>query len=287
VALILSIQIRDESRLLQELEDSSHALLFGLAALFLLPGRKAGWRVYIAVAIATIALGICSEFMQGIGGKDAEIGDVFRDAAGATIFLGIAAAYQRKCSAWMRRLITIVGLAVMVSIFSSPLLTASAIIDRWHKFPVITDFSSPLSVRLCSASNAQFYRICVRMKFAALIKFSAKAPSSAFAVNGPFPDWSSYKSLVFRVDSELPNPITLNLRIHDAQHNNDYSDRYNAELLIRPGRNDIKIPLQAIERSPAKRRMDMKAMRTIALFVVQPEESFELLIDEFRLEEKN
>jgi hypothetical protein len=285
--MILSIQIRDESRLLQELEDSSHALLFGMAALVLLPDRKAGWRIYVAAAIATIALGIGSEVMQGIEGKDAEIGDVFRDAAGTAVFLGIAAAYQHKCSAWMRRLITLVSLAVMASIFSPPLLTASAIIDRWHKFPVIADFSSPLNTRLCSASNAQFYRICVRVRFAALIKFNRKAPSSAFIINGPFPDWSSYKSLAFRVDSELPCPIALNLRIHDSQHNNDYSDRYNAELQIKPGRNDIKISLKAIERSPAKRRMDMKAIRAIVLFVAQPEQSFELIIDEFRLEEKN
>jgi hypothetical protein len=253
----------------------------------LLPDRKAGWRVYVAAAIATIALGIGSELMQGIEGKDAEIGDVFRDAAGTAVFLGIVAAYQHKCSTWMHRLITLVSLAVMVSIFSPPLLTASAIIDRWHKFPVIADFSSPLNARLCSASNAQFYHICVRARFAALIKFNKKPPSSAFAVNGPFPDWSSYKSLGFRVDSELPYPITLNLRIHDAQHNNDYNDRYNAELQIKPGRNNISIPLEAIARSPAKRHMNMKAIRAIVLFVVQPEENFELLIDEFRLEEKN
>jgi hypothetical protein len=287
VAFILSIQIRNESRLLQELEDSSHALLFGLAALLLLPDRKAGWRVYATVAIAAIALGICTELLQWIEGKDAELGDVFRDMAGTAVFLGIAAAFQHKCATRMRRLTVLVSLAVMVSIFSQPLLTASAIIHRWHNFPVIADFGSPLDARFCSTSNAQFRRISLRERVVRRIEFNKKAQSSAFAINGPFPDWSGYKNLSFRVDSELPDPIRLNIRIHDAQHNNDYSDRYNAELLIKPGRNEIRIPLQAIEQSPAKRRMDMNSIRAIVLFVAQPNENFSLLLDDFRLEEKN
>jgi hypothetical protein len=224
--------------------------------------------------------------MQATEGKDAEIGDVVRDAAGIAVFLGIAAALQHQCASWMRRISVLTGIGVMISIFSPPLLTASAIASRWHKFPVIADFGSPLSIRLCSATNAQFLRVCVRTGFAALVKFNRKAPSSAFAVNGPFPDWSNYKNLAFRVGSPLSAPITLNLRIHDAQHNNDYGDRYNAEVQIKPGRNEIKIPLHAIEQAPAKRRMDMNSIRSIVLFVVRPEEDFELTIDEFRLEEK-
>ena len=283
-ALILSIQIQDESRLLQELEDSSHVLIFGLASLFLLPDRKAGWRVYLTVAVAVTVLGICTELMQGMEGKDAELGDVFRDAVGAAVFLAITGAYHHKCAAWMRRLIVLVSIAVILSIFSPPILTTSAIGYRWYRFPVIADFRSPLDTRLCSASNAHILRVCVRTRFAVLIKFNKEAPFSTFAINGPFPDWSGYKSLCFRVSSDLPHPILLNLRIHDAQHNNEFDDRYNAELQIKPGRNDIKIPVQAIEQSPVKRRMDMRAIRAIVLFTGKPEENLNLIVDDFHLE---
>jgi VanZ family protein len=284
VALVLSIQLHNESRLLQELEDSGHALLFGMAAFVLLPDRRAGWRVYVTVAIAATALGIGTELMQWIEGKDAEIADVLRDAAGTAVFLGIAAALQHQRSSWMRRLTIPAGLAVMVSIFLPPLVTASAIAYRWHKFPVIADFTSPLDTRFCTASNAQFRRTSSKDRLAAQIEFGKKSSSSAFVINGPFPDWSGYKSLCFRVDSDLRDTIRVNLRIHDAQHNNDYDDRYNAELLINPGRNEIKIPMQSIERAPAHRRMNMASIRAIVLFVAQPRESFSLLVDDFRLE---
>ena len=284
VALICSIQIRKESRLLQELEDSGHGLLFGLAAISLLPDRKAGWRIYAAVAIAATILGIAVELVQWIAGKDAEVGDVFRDAAGAAVFLGVAWAFQNEYSARMRRLVVLAGIAIMASIFSPPLLTASAIIARWHKFPVIADFSSSLDTRLCSASNARFRRIYLKKRFAGLVEFNKRAQFSAFAIIGPFPDWSRYKYLAFRVDSDKSKPIHLYLRINDAEHNNDYADRYNAQLLILPGGNDIRIPLEAIKRSPGKRQMNMKAIHAIVLFVMQPEESFPLVIDDFRLE---
>ena len=68
VLLILSFRLADEPRLLQELEDSGHILLFGIVSLFMLRDRKARWKSYMLAGLATTGLGIGTELMQGVEG---------------------------------------------------------------------------------------------------------------------------------------------------------------------------------------------------------------------------
>jgi VanZ family protein len=280
---VLSVRIPDESRLLQELENSGHALLFGGVAVLLLRERKAGLRSYVGAALLTTGLGIATELMQWVEGRDAEIMDVLRDAAGAVAFLGVAWTLLHDVTRGRRFLVLAGASFVLLVDVAPPAMTATALAQRWHRFPVIADFESAIGTRFCSAGNAQLAVVPVPGGHAAQVTFRP-AEYSGFAIEGPFPDWTGYRNLVFRATSGQVEDVRLNLRIHDARHNNEYRDRYNVELRIRPGVNEIRIPLDRVEGAPQTRGMDLKAIRAIGVFVVRPARRFDLWFDDFRLE---
>ena len=284
-AVILSISIPHESKFLQELENAGHALLFGVVAIVMLKDRKAGRGAYFRTFFAATLLGVGTELMQSFEGRDAEVLDVVRDALGAAAFLGFTWTLRHGERAPRRFLIRMAALGIIVVVFWQPISTGAAFVQRWHSFPMIADFHSQLQARFCSTGNARL-EICPApweaTEYAAKVTFEP-AHYSGFSISGPWPDWSTLREFDFTVYSGLPDPVSLNLRIHDAHHNNQYRDRFNKELEINPGLNFVKIPLTLVEKSPSGRRMDLARIRGIGLFVVKPANPFDLFLSDFKL----
>jgi hypothetical protein len=63
-----------------------------------------------------------------------------------------------------------------------------------------------------------------------------------------------------------------------------FTDRYNRELLIHPGYNEIRIPLEEIEDAPANRQLDLSSIHIIHLFIIEPQQPMILYIDDLSLE---
>jgi len=61
--------------------------------------------------------------------------------------------------------------------------------------------------------------------------------------------WAEGNTLVFDVYNDSQRTREMALRIHDRDHNNDYQDRYNMKLSVKPGINTYKIPIQTIRSS--------------------------------------
>jgi hypothetical protein len=284
--LILSFRLADEPRLLQELEDSGHVLLFGIVSLFVLRDWKAGWKSYVAAGLLTISFGICTELMQGVEGGDAEVLDVVRDGLGAIAFLGCAWTFRHRETRKWNLLIRLGAFLMVLGSFVTPCLTVVALAHRWEEFPAIADFGSSLDSRFCSATNARFEiasPLGQSQMHAVRVTFQP-APYSGFAVHGPWPDWTNHRELCFTVYSQLSEIVSLNLRIHDVGHDRRYQDRFNKELSIQPGLSKVSIPLTAVERAPTGRQMELRRIRTIGLFVMEPSNSFDLYFSGFRLE---
>jgi hypothetical protein len=284
--LILSFRLADEPRLLQELEDSGHVLLFGIVSLFVLRDWKAGWKSYVLAGLATTALGIGTELVQWVEGGDADVYDVLRDGLGAAAFLGFAwTYYHRETNKW-NLLIRLGAFLIVLGSFVTPCLTAVALAHRWEEFPAIADFGFSLESRFCSATNARFEVASPpgQSRMHAVRVTFQPAPYSGFAVHGPWPDWTDHRELSFTVYSQLSEDVSLNLRIHDVEHDKRYQDRFNKELSIQPGLSKVSIPLTAVERAPKGRLMELRRIRTIGLFVIKRSESFDLYFSEFRLE---
>ena len=88
------------------------------------------------------------------------------------------------------------------------------------------------------------------------------------------PDWRGYKKLNFVLYAELDAPVDLELRVHDKQHSQEYSDRFNHSFSLHSGINRVEIPLDDIKHAPVTREMEMQAIQGIILFAPDLERPF-------------
>ena len=87
-----------------------------------------------------------------------------------------------------------------------------------------------------------------------------------------YPDWQGYTDLVLDVVNPESTDIKVTLRIHDrlhAQHAFAFNDRFNRQILIKPGKQRIVIALADIKNAPATRQMDMRHIQDLSLFTIQ------------------
>ena len=304
--LIASILLRGPGRTLLAAAawDAGHVPLFALFAVAVLGvsrsvDRGRVWprsRHYLLALLVTIVAGGAVEALQALGARDASLGDLARDAAGGAAALLLAWARDLRAAGGSQRKRAHPGPAVLLALVLlgvglAPLaVTALAYVQRDAAFPVICDFEARWEERFIIGRDAELDREeppngwpGARGDRAARLTFlPAKYP--ALLVREPYPDWTGYDRLVFGVYSELEGEIELALRIHDAAHENDYHDRFNRMLAIPPGASRIEIALEEVRHAPREREMDLARIRNLALFAIEPSDSFSVFLDGFRLE---
>jgi hypothetical protein len=96
-------------------------------------------------------------------------------------------------------------------------------------------------------------------------------------------DWRGYKNFCFDVYSVQDDDIFLEIRIDDRDDAPDYSERYNDKLLIRTGANTVCLPCDSLVTSGTKRKMSLKNIFLIDLFMTKPDKKIILYFDYFRL----
>lgn len=97
-------------------------------------------------------------------------------------------------------------------------------------------------------------------------------------------DWRGYAALSFWVFLEGDAPVPAVLRIDDLHHRDDYGQRANIPLVMEPGENRLRFPIEIIENDPAKRRLRLDEMFRIILFLPNSDRRVVLYLDDFRLE---
>jgi hypothetical protein len=97
------------------------------------------------------------------------------------------------------------------------------------------------------------------------------------------PDWFGRRALVFDAHNPEAAPLPLEVRIDDRE-SPDYEDRFNASYTLAPGGNRVSIPLAALRTSGTKRPLRLGRIRTVALFLANPEERHTLFLDRVVLE---
>jgi hypothetical protein len=162
--------------------------------------------------------------------------------------------------------------------------------DRALRFPSLCQFSTGWEMRFVKAADSELLVVVppVGWKKSAedlvgqVVFHPKKYPG--IRVEEPYPDWRGYTTLQLDIFSERPMTQSLAIRIDDAHHNNEHSDRFSKRLTISPGLNHIQIPLDDIRTAPVGREMDLSSIRRVLLFAVNPPEEFTLYLDNIRLE---
>ncbi|MBA3612953.1 MAG: hypothetical protein H0W49_08580 [Nitrospirales bacterium] len=249
--------------------------------------------------MGVVVLGALTEWVQSFSStRFAEWSDLLRDVLGTVGALGFFMTYDPnltgRAAIWRlapRKQLVHAGVGLLVVIALSPVLFWSyAYWDRAVRFPSLVQFSSSWEMMFVKGRDSALQIVPSplgwgkpRVDTVGHVVFYPKH-YPGIRLKEPYPDWRGFSRFHFEVYSELPRVQSLVIGIHDAQHNNDYADRFNRVITISPGLNHINIPLDDIRHAPVGRELDLRAIKAIRLFAISPPEEFSLYVDNFRLE---
>lgn len=305
--VLLWIPVPSPTILLKAFYDFCHVPLFGGVAIILLYmarqlGEPRGWSVgrqYGLAFIGAVVLGALTEGVQFFSStRFAEWSDLLLDVLGAVGALGLSLTYDPRFTGpgarWRvdpRKQLVHAGVGLLVVVALSPVLVWSyAYWDRAARFPSLVQFSSAWEMKFVKGRESVVQIVPPplswgkpRVDTVGHVVFYLKH-YPGIRLEEPYPDWRGFSRFHFEVYSELPKARPLNVRIDDAHHNNDYTDRFNRVITILPGLNHIHIPLDDIRHAPVGRELDLSAIKNVRLFAINPPEEFSLYVDNIRLE---
>lgn len=239
----------------REAFNCSHPLLFAVLAFVIYRQIKTTkyfsnfFVIYFIVLLVGASLGALTELLQNFVQRDASLHDFYGDVLGLLAGLCLIAAIELKAIQHKKLVIVL-----LITLSSGLILTGVSPLIRlsWHyvekhnAFPVILNFDAGWSESFIRFNRGEYPGI---------------------SIIEPESDWSGYHALRLDVFSTAENAILLTIRVHDDKHNQDFSDRFNMKLQIRPGMNRVEIPLSQIVSGPDSRQLDLANVAGIGLFV--------------------
>jgi len=97
-------------------------------------------------------------------------------------------------------------------------------------------------------------------------------------------DWHHYKKLCFDIYNPEKHSIRINIRIDDSNNALRYEDRYNKSFILKPGMNRMLISLNTLLTSVTGKKINLKSICKLIIFMHKPELKAVLYIDYLRLE---
>jgi len=250
------------------IENTAHPLIFWwLTARLLLVVRSrlsstvAAYPVTFALAVA---LGLATEYLQSLVGRDASLEDARNDVIGAVFALAIQARRDLHPATYRRwrAAATVMAMAIAAVAIMPLAWTCAAYIWRWQSFPVLWSADAPLARRFAYWKQDAY-------------------PGLVLAE--PARDWRGYRSLQFRIRA-LGNNTEIRIRVHDQRHNQQFLDRFNTAFLLPDTQpRVITIPLDAIMHGPAMRPLDLSAVKGVIVFQEGRGEALRFDVGEIRL----
>ena len=299
-------------RLWWALSDALHAPAFALLAMLVMatlpaigrrdpqnsgrrrPARTALARYGVALAVTAVIAAV-AEGSQAIGPRIESLADWRRDLIGAVAGLLLHASIGRRARAapgawrallWSGRLALI---AVLLMGFVPVARWGHAYLRRDLAFPVLGAFDAAWETLLWRPRGGALDLVASPpgwprgggSRVARIRLEPGRYPGVSLA--DPYADWTGYEALELSLYSPDPRPITLWLRIHDAEHQETYSDRYNARFEVGPGYRTLRVPLDDVRKGPRERELDLSRVAGMALFVAALKEPQVLYLDDVRL----
>lgn len=240
--------------LVNEIQDAGHAPAFALMtlALFALLRRRfpaPAAQPWLICAIIMPALGVLTEWLQSITGRDASWTDLRSDVLGTSFALLVVAMREQRtrpgASMW-RALMPSAALLLAVLAFVPLAWTVAAYLARAQASPVIWSEDSRMLKRFSHEYTGRW---------------------SGLAIDEVLPDWRGFGTLVVTVRNLANTPQDVAVRVHDLTHDNSYEDRFQRSTRLEPEeRRRLRFSLDEIREAPQGRAMDLQRMRSIIIF---------------------
>ena len=280
VLLFIRNPFESHDRLNQALWNTGHLFFFAFAGWLLLSqtaiGRR-GWLAMLTISLLfSLLFGGAIEVAQYRIGRYMEWQDLLTDLLGG--LLGFVAALFCQ-SSQQRPALLKTNLRISASMGLIFLLAFYPVfyilLDDYRmaqRFPILADFESANELEHWESDHVARLEIDhaqVAQGHASLRVELSPAEFSAVTLQFFPADWMHYDQLHISVYNSQPEPLPVELKIFDQQHTrNDYryDDRFNRELLLKPGWNHLKISLRDLYNAPRDRKMDLRNMDVISLF---------------------
>lgn len=284
-ALLLGVwyfaRIPGDGPLLGPLQSAAHFPVFGLlAALIFVSLRRfapcpwhAGWRAYAFTLIAMLVLSGLAEGSQRFTDRQASLGDVGVNMAGAVAALCLLALVDREIRGLARRLaLRVMLLSIPVVLAGLVLLPVAAtwamILKRDADFPCLVCPQNRLDLRMIDANGASAELVRADGARPDFIEIRLdRGPFPGVSWEWPVPDWRGFDALVLDLGNPGPEATALTLRIDDAVHDSRFADRFNRGIpLASESRQHACIALADIEGAPRGRPLDLSRIARMMLF---------------------
>ena len=239
------------------------------------------------VFLLVFVLGVAVEGLQMLcDGRSPDPHDILRNQIGCLITLAFFASgkeqLRRKFLLKFQILVTILVLLVMFPF-------GKAVVDECialSQFPVLSDFETPFEVDRWKEDALLTLSEDVARHGHHSIKVQLTTDTYSGVGLTYFPKkWSNYGSLYVSVFLPDEGQLELVCRVHDSDHNHEYTDRFNQRYLLHKGWNDLVIPLKEIEKAPEKRLLNMNKIEKLILFVTRQDKKKIIYIDHVYLGE--
>ena len=227
---------------------------------------------------AMLLIGVATEGIQSLIGRDAELEDVINDMAGSLATVGVWSYLECRdrpdvnARLWRAgALLTCVG---AVAFWLAPFAQcAYAYWKRQTQFPILAQFRSSADLAFITSSGTDTRIVATPGDASrggtgfALQTTLEPAPWPGITLSEPVADWRNYRTLALDVGNPGPRALSLTFRVNDRAHRGQTDDRFNLDLVLLPGqRRTIRIALADIGSSPRTRRMDMSRIAQLILF---------------------
>jgi VanZ family protein len=258
-----------------------------------------GWQYVIGLGVAVIAGSVLELAQKFIPLRMATWNDLGHDSLGAVAGIALIMAWRggRAAAASERRLGYLASAVLAVATLMGTRQFVTCARDYWYRrdaYPDLIVFGQDWTDRFLWLDEgvelregelpSTWPRDVARQAVTVVFRPDQGKPFPGIGVKEPYPDWRGRSVLAFDVLNPGPSALAAGLRVHDFQHTAEYYDRFNQVLPLEPGFQTIRIPLDAIERGPRHRRLNLSHVEGLKLFLIRPTEPVRLVVGNFRLE---
>ena len=278
--------------LYRSIRDSLHAPGFALftgVAIVLLRAPAGSWWAYLRVMLLVLAVAVIAESSQTFTGRDASFTDFKADLLGIGSVTLLFVAMDRNL---IKR--TVVSLALILPAvagiamcFMTPLRLGAAVLEQSTRVPVLLNFDPAWETRLINGGSLYVQKVDASLISPDMSGLAGRirlddASERSFEFS-PYSDWRGYTEFTFIAASGNNGPMQLSIRIHDREHNSQFSDRFTKTLAISPDPTLYRLPLDEIRKTPSGRLMDLGQIESVVFFTGRSEDSDVLILDNVQL----
>jgi len=249
---------------------------------------------YLYAALAAMLAGVVAELAQLAGARDADFGDLLRNAIGIGAGLGLAAVFDPALRARHGRFwLTLLGIATaaaLVATFWNSVTSAHTLWARSAALPKLATFANSWESGLYEEADEPTARPIVRpadwpVTTDDIVLWAASTGRwSTFLHLRPYPDWRAYRTFSFVAASADKDAHELSVEIWDTPPSPDQRrNRFSTNIVVTPTPERITIPFEQIAGAASERAFDFEHV-DIVIVSRRGEGRGTVLLDDFQLE---